>query len=544
MYSDKSIVNLTTSMFLKKGIRRVVLCPGSRNIPFIKNFTECPDFLCYSVTDERSAAFYALGISLATGEPVAVCVTSGSALLNTAPAVAEAYYRHVPLVVLSADRPREWIDRLDGQTVRQDEALANVVRQQASLYDIEDDSKAAVDFSSLLLNMTLNGALGGAQGPAHVNVHLKEPLFGFGAERLPEVRNISVARMSGVVSGQVEELIQRFAATEMGMIVMGQMREHDSETDRIVKELAQYYVVVGEPLASASLLPFESGLEKYADELKRVPVNFLVSMGGTLVSKRLKALLRTCTISEHWEVDEDGKAHDTFGCQTGVACCGKKAFLKRLLEVTKERKAKPTENDMLLRRRWTAVTDEAEAKAEEEPQDFSPAKAVWLFEQSLEDMDYSCQVHYANSTPVRLGCMYARHFIWCNRGVNGIDGSVSTAAGFSLATSDMVFCVTGDLSFFYDQNALWNAKLGGNLRVLLLNNGGGGIFKKLDGLSPDDSCMDFIAGRHNTNARGICEQNDIGYLQARSEEEYRQALVRLLTEQTRRPMVLEVIYTD
>lgn len=138
--------------------------------------------------------------------------------------------------------------------------------------------------------------------------------------------------------------------------------------------------------------------------------------------------------------------------------------------------------------------------------------------------------------------MYAEHFIWCNRGVNGIEGSVSTAAGFSLATDDMVFCVTGDLSFFYDQNSLWNSSLKGNLRVLLLNNGGGAIFSKLKGLDVEADEFNAISGRHNANARGICEQNDIGYLQARSLREYRIALVRLLTEQTKRPMVLETIF--
>ena len=155
-------------------------------------------------------------------------------------------------------------------------------------------------------------------------------------------------------------------------------------------------------------------------------------------------------------------------------------------------------------------------------------------------MEYDYDVHYANSMAVRLGTLYSQHYIWCNRGINGIEGSLSAAAGFSVVSDSMVFCVIGDLSFFYDQNALWNRNLKGNLRIMLLNNGGGGIFSRLKGLDASDEGQDAIAGLHITNAKGICEQNDVGYISARSEEEYRKGLVHFLTETTSRPMVMEV----
>lgn len=551
MYSDKAIVNLITSLLVAKGVRRAVVCPGSRNVPFINNFMACPDIACTAVTDERSAAFYALGMSLATREPVVVCVTSGSALLNTAPAVAEAYYRHVPLIVVSADRQKEWIDRHDGQTIRQDGALANVVREQACVSEFSRDDRLGCDFSTLLLNMTLNAAVSGAKGPVHVNVHLKEPLFEFNVGTLPEVRNIqtTASDVVGSAGTLAEQIMHRFISSEMGMIVIGQQREHDSELDAVIRELQKYYVVVAEPLATAAARPFDNVLTEYSADLKRLPVNFLLSMGGTLVSKNLRQLLRTLTVAEHWEVDADGKPHDTFGCQTGVVWCGTKVFLKCLLDLTLAADRKVTSADKVLRDRWYGLMAHAEDSLEGEMEDFSSRtaafsekEAVRLFELSLEDMEYDFHVHYANSMEVRLGCMYARHFVWCNRGVNGIEGSISTAAGFSLATDDVVFCVTGDLSFFYDQNSLWNSSLKGNLRVLLLNNGGGAIFSKLKGLDVDDRELDVISGKHTVDAHGICEQNDIGYLQAKSEQEYRVALVRLLTEQTKRPIVLEAIF--
>ena len=385
-----------------------------------------------------------------------------------------------------------------------------------------------------------------------MNVHRKEPLSGFNAETLPEARNILTTASDLTQAGVgtlAEQAIRRFISSEMGMIVIGQMREADSELDAIVRELQKYYVVVAEPLATAAARPFDNALSECTDDLKRLPVNFLLSMGGTLVSKNLRNLLRSLTVGDHWEVNEDGRPHDMFGCQTGVVWCGAKAFLRALLDLTLENGRKLTPADNALRDKWYGMMERAEETVGESGQDyplkteeFSEKEAVRLFELSLEDMEYDFHVHYANSMEVRLGCMYAEHFIWCNRGVNGIEGSVSTAAGFSLATDDMVFCVTGDLSFFYDQNSLWNSSLKGNLRVLLLNNGGGAIFSKLKGLDVEADEFNAISGRHNANARGICEQNDIGYLQARSLREYRIALVRLLTEQTKRPMVLETIF--
>ena len=201
------------------------------------------------------------------------------------------------------------------------------------------------------------------------------------------------------------------------------------------------------------------------------------------------------------------------------------------------------DNSAEYRRMWkeqTAIIDEKIAAFEPR---YSQMSVVKEFEESLADMEYDYQVHYANSSAVRLADIYADHYVWCNRGVNGIEGSLSTAAGFSVACRDMVFCVIGDLSFFYDQNALWNTNLGGNFRILLLNNGGGGIFYNLKGLKDSDACEKLVAACHKTTAQGICTQNDIGYVAAHNAEELHLGIALLLTSDTKRPMMLEV-FTD
>ena len=165
---------------------------------------------------------------------------------------------------------------------------------------------------------------------------------------------------------------------------------------------------------------------------------------------------------------------------------------------------------------------------------------VKYFEQQLADMEYDWHVHYANSSAIRLANIFATHHVECNRGVNGIEGSLSTAAGHSMATADMVFCIIGDLSFFYDQNALWNTSLKGNLRIILLNNSGGSIFRGLPGLSESAAADKLVAACHTTNAEGICTQNDIGYMAAHNMEEMQLGIVTLLTRHSERPMLLEV----
>ncbi len=540
MYSDKKIVNMLTSFLIAKGIRKAVVCPGSRNIPIVNNLFETEDIQCFPVTDERSAGFYALGLSLCTKEPVVVCVTSGSALLNVSPAIAEAYYRHVPIVLISADRPEEWIDRLDGQTMHQYDVMKNFIKAQVDLSEITDDDRQKENFFSLSLNKCLNKAIGSAPGPVHINVHLDEPLFNFNVGCLQKITNIKAVGSSAGICLEVKEVIRKFISADKKLILIGQLPYADRQLDVVVRELSKYFVVLTEPLSSAYSVPFDNALPYVEISLPDRGIDVLLTLGNNFVSKQIRQYIRSCDVSEHWEINAAGEIHDVSMHQTGVVARSEIMFLEELLKETKaycsdgqdvKSRYDITWNDAI-RRTQLAIDDYVPA--------FSQLSVVKDFELSLEDMEYDYDVHYANSMSVRLGCIYSQHYIWCNRGMNGIEGSVSTAAGFSLATDKMVFCVVGDLSFFYDQNALWNNNLRGNLRILLLNNDGGGIFSRLKGLDSSIGSSDYIFGVHKTNARGICEQNDVGYISASSNDEYREALVHFLTEATSRPMVLEV----
>lgn len=550
MYSDKNNINILTATLAHYGVSHAVVCPGSRNAPITHNLHECPAITCHAVTDERSAGFYAMGISLATGlKPVVVCVTSGSALLNLAPAVAEAYYQHVPLVVVSADRPERWIDQLDGQTLRQPGAFGTMVSRCVQLPEPHDEEECW--HCNRLVCEALNAATWRTAAPVHINVPVGEPLFSFGTETLPAVRTFRSTRPFSISpdTGLLPEALLKSRKT---MVVAGQTYP-GTVTEDTVRRLSGHAAVLREALGGPPAHFDEVLAAKSGD--RQLSPDYIVYVGDTIVSKRTRQFLRDTGAPTAIITTDSRKTPDPTMHLTDIIECPDNEGINNLLaalaearekdesETDDEAKRNMTEARRAFAKTWNTALAEAESKAENFVPPYSQMAAVRYFEQQLDDMEYDWHVHYANSASVRLANIYARHHIWCNRGVNGIEGSLSTAAGFSLATNDVVFCVTGDLSFFYDQNALWNKDLRGNLRIILLNNSGGGIFRCVKGLADSPAPMDLVSGTHNTEARGICTQNDIGYIAARDTDEMMQGIVQLLTIETRRPVALE-IFTD
>ena len=547
MYSNKENINLLTSLLVAKGITDAVVCPGSRNAPIVHNLNEAEQITCHPVTDERSAGFYAVGLAQATGRPVVVCVTSGSALLNVAPAVAEAFYQHVPLIVVSADRPQQWIGQLDGQTLPQQGAFGPMVRRSVQLPEPHDEEERWL--CGRLINEALHLATCKGCAPVHINVPVTEPLFLFDEEKLPETTPFKAHTLPTTFN---VDTFKAFAQAKRPMVVLGQLPDGAVATDTLCS-LSQRCVVLAEPLSSPSynithgdeavrVLTSADGDKVVApDSTDRFAPDAIVYIGGTVVSKAVRRFLRQAK-APTWVVTPNVlEVSDPLMSLTDIVECPMEetnALLQTLVAATNL-----SAEHEAFRSRWQRLLDRCGAHAESYEPPFSQMATVRYFESQLEDLYEDLHVHYANSSAVRLANIYAAHRVWCNRGVNGIEGSLSTAAGFSLGTTDKVVCVIGDLSFFYDQNALWNGRLRGNLRIILLNNHEGGIFSTLPGLDGSPAAHDMVAAAHNTEARGICTQNDIGYLKATNMDEMQVGVVTLLTQQADRPMVLEV-FTD
>ena len=517
MYSNKKNVNILTSLLVAYGIRNIVVCPGSRNAPLAHNFNETFAINCYPITDERSAGFYALGMARSLNKPVAVCVTSGSAVVNLMPAVVEAFYQHIPLVVITADRPAQWIDQLDGQTLPQQNIFGRFVKKSVSLPEPHDEEEEW--YCSRLINEALNIE----NAPVHINVPISEPLFEFANEKLPDVQMVK--------RGMAED-IKEIAEVQRPMLVIGSACLSISQ--QIIVELEKHLVVLYEPLAFQGItktLHFDEILYKIENAPAYQP-DLVIYMGGTIVSKRLRQFLRKspCKVVR---VGQDEQMYDTFYRLTYQFVCSEQIFLNDLLSLEKTAWCKGYWE------RWQVQLQQAQHHADIYQPDYSQMAIVKSFEQQLQGKE-NISVHYANSTAIRLANIYANHYVACNRGVNGIEGSLSTAAGDSLTTEEKVFCVIGDLSFFYDQNALWNQNLRDNFRILLMNNCKGGIFHMLKGLEQSPARDYLIAADHQTSAEGICRQHDVIYQKAENMEQVQQGVYWLIHEESQRPMLLEV----
>ena len=548
MYSNKENVNILTSLLLEYGVSDAVVCPGSRNAPIVHNLSVCEAIRCRPVTDERSAVFYALGLAIATKRPTVVCVTSGSALLNAMPAVAEAAYQHVPLIVISADRPQQWIDQLDGQTIPQPDALGRFVRKAVQLPEPHNDEERWL--CRRLVNEAMHLATCRLGAPVHINVPISEPLFEFNIEQLPQLSRFNNIKRA-VFKDASMDMPDAFHEAKRPMIVIGQLA-HGTVSHETIRSLSEKYVVMSEPLSNPSYMTIHfdeairyivsdnSSINDDEDDKTAYYPDYVVYVGDTLVSKPARHFLRNTKAPSCLITPDAADIHDPLMTLTDIVECDSDSINALLASLCD---APDTDERCRFHDRWQSFLDACAAHADAYAPEYSQMATVKYFEEQLADLDIDICVHYANSSAVRLACIYAQHYVWCNRGVNGIEGSLSTAAGFSLATHDMTVCVIGDLSFFYDQNALWNSNLRGNLRIILLNNRGGGIFRQLPGLSDSPAADDLVMASHENTAQGICTQNDIGYLSAKNMDEMQIGVVTLLTRESERPMLLEV-FTD
>lgn len=548
MYCNRKNVNILTALLVEHGVQHVVVCPGSRNAPLVHNFSETPALVCHPVTDERSAGFVALGLRQQSMSPVAVCVTSGSALLNVLPAAAEATYQHQGIIVISADRPAAWIDQLDGQTMPQQNALGNFVALSVTIPEVpSDDNSSAASISAWHCNRLVNEAILANMAPdhpsVHINVPISEPLFEFNVVRLPEERLVHAGAWHEERTRHA--IFESFAESRRPMIVFGQMPAEAALPIDLIYEIESRFAILSEPISmpglSASytdqmlsvLENCEAGnsiCEAIPDVGSLVP-DWVIYVGGHTVSKRLRRYLRNLDEDTmQIVVSEDGRLRDVSQHTNWLLRGSAGEILADLVRQPTYDEKKRFSSDWKIFRRIVESRQET----------FFPSYSQLLAVRQFENWRQTAQVYYANSMSVRLAALFAREYCHCNRGLNGIEGSLSVAAGASLANPEQrVYCVIGDLSFFYDQNALWQG-LGGNFRILLLNNGQGGIFRTLPGLEKSPVRDSYISGGHATSAEGACLQHRVGYLRATDKASLAEGIEWLFCCESDRPLLLEV----
>lgn len=538
MYANKQNVLELVALILEFEINDIVLCPGSRNSPLTQSFAANPQFNSYSITDERSAAFFALGLTQSLKKPVAVCCTSGSALLNILPAVSEAYYQQLPLLVISADRPTEWIGQMDGQTLPQANMGSVLFKKSVHLPEVKDDSEYW--YCNRLINEALLALTHRSNGPVHINTPLSEPLFDFSVKELPSVRKINRIKTAQHGFTLSEQFLEQWTKATRPLIIVGQQHS-SSEIDEALTKLSQEKgcVVLTENISNVQSVEkisnFDSILHVHSENDSLKP-DLVIYFGGHIVSKRLKVYIRNNKPNHLWFVNPEGEVVDTFKCLTTIIESSPYAVLEALLSTEKV-------FDVAYSQTWIKLSKEIEDRSQK--YHYSNFSDITVMKQVIESLPV-CKLQLGNSSIIRNAQLFTSKNVeetFCNRGTSGIEGSVSTAVGFSAGYDGLTYLVVGDLSFFYDMNSLWNQYVSPKLRILVLNNGNGQIFNVLPSLEKSEIRSKFIAASHDASVRAWVEDRGCKYLSANKQSELTEALKEFTQEKIEMPVVLEV-FTD
>lgn len=518
-------------IFRQKEIQHIVISPGSRNAPLTIGFTNQDNFKCYSIADERCAAFFALGLAQQLQQPVAVVCTSGSALLNYYPAVAEAFYSQIPLLVVSADRPQSKIDIGDGQTIRQENVFANHIIFSANLTEnasaINDD----------LIVQAIDTAIS-QKGPAHINVPFEEPLY----ETLSEptyVPKISVLNNEKLAFNLDAKFVSEWQYAKRKLILVGELLPNSIE-QKYIELLAQdeSVLVLLEKTSNIHHPTFIDRIDTLVttfseeDKLNLQP-EILLTFGGMVVSKRIKAILRNFQPKQHWHVDEI-RAYDTFGCLSEHFQTNISSFFNSLLVENSTIESKYKSYFQAI---WKERLMKHDNYMSEIP--FSDFKVFDFLSQNLPE---NIQLQVSNSSPIRyiqLVNLNKTIEVFCNRGTSGIDGSTSTAIGAALANEKPTILITGDISFLYDSNALWNNYIPKNFKIILINNSGGGIFRILPGHQENETFNTFFETSHSLTAEHLAKMYQFKYVSANDGEELQLVWNLFISDETT-PAILEI----
>ncbi|WP_019986897.1 2-succinyl-5-enolpyruvyl-6-hydroxy-3-cyclohexene-1-carboxylic-acid synthase [Rudanella lutea] len=523
------IVNIAELIY-RKGITDVVISPGSRSAPLTIAVARHPGLRTRVVADERSAGFVALGMAMQSGRPVAVICTSGSAVYNLAPAVAEAYFAEVPLLLLTADRPHEWLYQQDGQTMVQAGVFGPHVKRS---FDLPADYTHADSrwFIERSVNEAVNLSRLAPAGPVHINVPLREPFYPAPGDelRFESVRLIETLATTAQLPADVwHRLLDEWDETDRKLIAVGQMPYNPAllaVLHKISEELG--VPVVGElpgnigqnGLFITRTDTFLSG----ADEalLDSLRPDLLITIGGSFLTRNLKTYFRQYPARvRHWHIGPDaGRISDPFRSLTTLVPMEPLPFLEKLFADIDYQRFRQGDDDsdesFAFRESWQQADRRAARVVAQ-----SLARSAftdWTATQALMDaLPQGSVLHLANSMPVRYanlcGLPADRQVAVCaNRGVSGIDGCLSTAVGAALQTDQIVTVLIGDVAFFYDRNALWHAQLPPNLRIVLLNNHAGHIFRMIDGPSRQPELDEFFETEQPLTAARTAEDAQISY---------------------------------
>lgn len=528
MTTNKQQVAALAAVCFQKGIRQVVISPGSRSAPLVIAFQAYPDISKYVIADERVAGFFALGLAQQTRQTVALICTSGTAALNFAPAVCEAFYQQVPLLVLTADRPAHAIGVGENQAINQQQLYQNYCRH---FFNLSETAHEAAQQTADAIHLSRQPFL----QPVHINIPLAEPLYETTQATTPHfvLQELAIRSEQPVVLPMVGSV----------MVLCG-LRHEDAAENALLEDLAKREdtVVVAEPVANVTgkrIIAHPDRLLSIAlKNQSRLPTpDFLITVGKQVVSKRLRQWLKQHPVANHIHLSPDEGTWNGFGAKHYTH------FFTRPAEGLQQL-VKREESNAPFATHWHQANEMAHSHHQEFSEKVSYSD--WqVFESLIKLLPENAIMQYGNSSPIRYACLFdhpATVRVFSNRGTSGIDGCLSTAVGAALAQpQQLVVAILGDISFLYDSNALWNPELPPNLKIVVINNGGGNIFGMIPGPDTVDGFESFFQTKHQLSARHLAAMYGISYQTIHHIEALRQVLPDFYT--SRQTAIMEV-FTD
>lgn len=525
---------------VQKGMEHIVISPGSRNAPLTISFARNKKIKTTVIVDERSAGFFALGIAQQTRKVVGLLCTSGSALLNYAPAVSEAYHQGIPLLVISADRPSQWVGQDDSQTIKQDNIFQNIVKASYNLPDCQTDSGLSIFFNRMC-NEAFMKIYELKNGPVHINYPLNEPLYDFKEQSGKQERIIQQINPDSRIADDDLQYLKSCVQENKKILIVASLYYPNRDLNDALNHLSKQnnIVVISETVSNISGKDILPSIDKLIttikeDEKEDFKPDLIINFGGPIISKMLKQFIRDNKPENHWYIAQEDKFVDTF-LALSLHINLKPEDIFPLLSV--DLKASDSSYKLLWHNRDASVNILHNKYIGNI--NWSDMQAFNLIFKSLPD---NINLHLANSSVVRYAQLFRTSNVMqinSNRGVSGIDGCTSTALGASYVNNKLTCLITGDLSFFYDSNAMWNKYIKANFRIIVINNSGGGIFRFIPGSSDVDELEEYFEHVQDYSIDKIAETFGFDYLRADNKEQLDIALSEFY-EQGEKAKILEI----
>ena len=534
--TSKKFCSIIFDILEQKGIKDVVCSPGSRNVPLLLAASARASLKKHFVVDERSAGFTGLGMALVSKRPVVLICTSGTALLNYAPSIAEAYYQNIPLIVLSADRPIQWIDQDDSQTLKQDGALDNFVKKSYSIPAVNDDEPELQWYVNRIINEAVLTCLSRKKGPVHINIHLSEPLGLKSLLSNNKQREINILEANSIRNKNIfKDLALKLSKSNV-MLVAG-FSQPDSELQKVIAEFSKFpnVTVMAETISNLHLTEDNYSIDSVLtafenEELDKLFPEVVISIGGSLVSRKLKEYLRrNSSRFEHWSIGYNDTVTDPFmGLRLKIELPGVNFFRSVTREIKKIKVDTSKQEYRQLWKEKRIIANKTKQKYVDQS-DWSELKAFSLI---LSNLPFSENLFLSNGTPVRYAQIIKYklpHASYCNRGVSGIDGSVSTAVGGAISYKEGSLLITGDLSMSYDIGALGLKDVPSNFKIIVIDNQGGGIFRFIPTTSNLEEREEYFCQSPILPLKELAQGYDWDYLECEDEISLKEALPHFFT---------------